>query len=87
MALAGLALVAGPAASAAKIAKEAAPSVLAAAVPSAGPAPCPYRDPEDGGCFSSADEADLAWIARASAAPPRAEQLHTLSPTSSHFFS
>ena len=75
MALAGLALVAGPAASAAKIAKEAAPSVLAAAVPSAAPAPCPYRDPEDGGCFSSADEADLAWIARASAAPPRARKV------------
>ncbi len=75
MALAGLALVAGPAASAAKIAKEAAPSVLAATVPSAAPAPCPYRDPEDGGCYSSADEADVAWIARASTSSPRARKV------------
>ncbi|MHB8799264.1 MAG: M23 family metallopeptidase [Thermoanaerobaculia bacterium] len=77
MALAGLALVAGPAASAAKTVREVDRSAVAAAAPAAhaSPAPCPYRDPEDGGCFSSADEADLAWIARASAAPPRARKV------------
>lgn len=26
--------------------------------------PCPFRDPEDGNCYRTADEADLAWIAR-----------------------
>ena len=77
MALAGLALAAGSEAAAAKTAREGAPSVLAEAAraPSASPAPCPFRDPEDGGCFSSADEADLAWIARASAAAPRAPKV------------
>lgn len=31
--------------------------------------PCPVRDPEDGNCYHTADEADLAWIARGSQAP------------------
>lgn len=31
--------------------------------------PCPVRDPDDGSCYRSADEADLAWIARGSRAP------------------
>jgi len=31
--------------------------------------PCPFRDPEDGGCYRTADEADVAWIARGSQAP------------------
>ena len=77
MALAGLALVAGSDAVAAKATRESAPSILAevASGPSSAPAPCPYRDPEDGGCFSSADEADLAWIARASATPPRTRKV------------
>jgi len=30
---------------------------------------CPVRDPEDGSCYRTADEADLAWIARGSQAP------------------
>lgn len=77
MALAGLALVAGPAASAAKTVREADRSVAApaATAPSAPSAPCPFRDPEDGGCYSSADEADVAWIARASASSPRARKV------------
>ena len=33
--------------------------------------PCPVRDPEDGNCYRTADEADLAWIARGSQAPRR----------------
>ena len=32
-----------------------------------GGASCPARDPEDGACYPSADEADLAWIARGDA--------------------
>jgi murein DD-endopeptidase MepM/ murein hydrolase activator NlpD len=31
--------------------------------------PCPFRDPEDGGCYRTADEADLAWIAQGNRAP------------------
>lgn len=34
-----------------------------------GPGSCPVRDPEDGSCYRTADEADLAWIARGSKAP------------------
>jgi murein DD-endopeptidase MepM/ murein hydrolase activator NlpD len=30
---------------------------------------CPFRDPEDNGCYRTADEADLAWIARGHRAP------------------
>ncbi|MCL4806705.1 MAG: M23 family metallopeptidase [Thermoanaerobaculia bacterium] len=37
-------------------------------------APCPFRDPEDGGCFRTADEADIAWIARGSL-PPRSPRV------------
>jgi len=47
-----LVAVAGPDASA---------PALADAAPSAA---CPVRDPETGACFSSADEADLAWLKR-----------------------
>ncbi len=35
----------------------------------AGPGACPVRDPEDGSCYRTADEADLAWMARGSKAP------------------
>ncbi|MBK9089390.1 MAG: M23 family metallopeptidase [Holophagales bacterium] len=31
--------------------------------------PCPVRDPEDGSCYRTADEADLAWITRGNQAP------------------
>ena len=31
--------------------------------------PCPVRDPEDGSCYRTVDEADLAWIARGGQAP------------------
>ena len=37
--------------------------VVAAPVPAN---PCPVRDPEDGSCYRTADEADLAWIAKGS---------------------
>lgn len=46
----------------------------AEAAPNASPAPCPFRDPEDGSCYRTADDADLAWIARASQ-PPRSRHV------------
>ena len=36
--------------------------------------PCPVRDPEDDSCYRTADEADLAWIARGSQ-PARARKV------------
>ncbi len=40
-----------------------------AARPAAGAPPCPVRDPEDGACYATADDADRAWLARGGAAP------------------
>lgn len=48
---------------------DAASSLAASSPASAAATPCPFRDPEDGGCFRTADEADIAWIARGSEAP------------------
>ncbi len=54
-------------------------ALVASAAATAGAAPatavitniatCAVRDPEDGGCYASADAADQAWLARGPAAP------------------
>jgi murein DD-endopeptidase MepM/ murein hydrolase activator NlpD len=57
--------------------------------PASAQSPCPVRDPEDGSCYSTADEADLAWIARGTqplrsrhvALPPGVSQLLTAART------
>ena len=59
-----------------------APDPLAVSAPAAGPS-CPVRDPEDGSCHESADAADLAWLARANAAPARSRVLGAASPAAS----
>ncbi len=58
-----------PAAAEAPLGDGGRPATASAVSDASRPSACPFRDPEDGACYRTADDADLAWLSRGATAP------------------